>query len=211
MRTLRFAHGHIYSTAVSPFFGHSKPTKSGGIRGDIAISFSSDPDAALRLVDMAVGEVEAVQSIGPDLADVASVIEIEQRAYETGLHENTFWLDRILRGYQSRLYNGDLYASVKAQEDVRNKVIADLTPASVSSALQRLLPVPCQSRFTAVSLVPIAPFWRRLLSLPPKRSPGLTIESKVTLLATGVAVTAMVAWKTGLLSRASSPTGIASM
>ena len=36
--------------AVSAFLGGSKPSRFGNVRGDVAISFSCDPDLAWKLV-----------------------------------------------------------------------------------------------------------------------------------------------------------------
>jgi hypothetical protein len=40
----------IYTVSVSPYLGGSRPSRTGGLRGDIAVSFSCDPDAAWTLV-----------------------------------------------------------------------------------------------------------------------------------------------------------------
>lgn len=36
--------------AVSAFLGGSKPSRFGNVRGDVAVSFSCDPDVAWKLV-----------------------------------------------------------------------------------------------------------------------------------------------------------------
>lgn len=56
-------------------------------------------------------EILHLQEEGPSDQDVSTILEIEQRAHENGLQENYYWLDRILRSYQSRVYSGDLGAS----------------------------------------------------------------------------------------------------
>jgi hypothetical protein len=40
----------VYTVAVSAFLGGSKPSRFGNVRGDVAISFSCDPDVAWKLV-----------------------------------------------------------------------------------------------------------------------------------------------------------------
>jgi hypothetical protein len=40
----------IYTVSVSPYLGGSRPSRSGGLRGDFAVSFSCDPEAAWTLV-----------------------------------------------------------------------------------------------------------------------------------------------------------------
>jgi len=99
LRTLRFKHGHVYSVSVSPFFGHSRPTRQGPFLGDVAVSFSSDPNGTRQLVDMALEEAPSAAGRGPrKLPERGRGLEIEQRAFESGQRENAFWLDRILRG-----------------------------------------------------------------------------------------------------------------
>lgn len=179
MQVLRFKHSQVYSVSVTTFLGGSRPSRSGDLRGDIAISFSHDPGSTWKLVDLVMEEVQRLQDEGPAEDDCATVVELEKRAYETGLQENSFWLDRLLRAYQSRAFSGDLLASFKVQEEKRDAVMAAATAASMREALLRILPHPCTARYTAISLMPQAPLWRRLLSLPPKQRPGLTDESKV--------------------------------
>jgi hypothetical protein len=40
----------VYSVSVSAFVGGSKPSRFGNVRGDVAVSFSCDPDIAWKLV-----------------------------------------------------------------------------------------------------------------------------------------------------------------
>lgn len=40
----------MYSVSVSAFLGGSKPSRFGNVRGDVAVSFSCDPDIAWKLV-----------------------------------------------------------------------------------------------------------------------------------------------------------------
>eukprot|EP00850_Spirogloea_muscicola_P005254 SM000023S07710 [mRNA] locus=s23:983129:990756:- [translate_table: standard] len=179
MQVLRFKHGQVYSVAVSAFLGGSRPSREGSVRGDIAVSFSCDPQSAWKLVDLALEEIERLQEAGPTQEDVKTVLELEQRAYEVGQQENSFWLEKMLRAYQSRQYKGDLDASFQGQENKRSKVIGEAAERTMREALVRLLPKPARSQHTAVALMPLSPLWRRLLSLPPKPGPGLTTESKV--------------------------------
>ncbi|CAI5457717.1 unnamed protein product [Closterium sp. Yama58-4] len=182
MQLLRFKHGQIYTVSASSFLGGARPSRDGGVRGDLAVAFSCDPATAWSLVDLSVGEIERVQREGPEEEDVKTARELEQRAHEMGLQENSFWLDRVVRAYQTRLYDGNVDESFQALEDIRLRLISQLSADSVRAMLTQLLPVPCSKQYTAVSLVPTQPLWRRLLSLPPKQHPGLTSESKVSLL-----------------------------
>ena len=43
---------------------------TGNVRGDMAINFSCAPENAGRLVDLALDEVEALQSAGPSAKEV---------------------------------------------------------------------------------------------------------------------------------------------
>ncbi|KAH9623003.1 hypothetical protein KSS87_020828 [Heliosperma pusillum] len=156
MQVLRFKHGQIYSVGVSVFLGGNKPSRTGDVRGDISINFSCDPSASSTLVEMALDEISHLQVEGPSDQDVSTILEIEQRAHENGLQENFYWLDRILRSYQSRVYSGDLCASFQIQDEARLKVRQSLTPSTSKSALQRILPFPCKKKYTVVILMPQA-------------------------------------------------------
>ena len=46
------------------------PFDAGNIRGDMAVSFSCDPENAERLVDLALDEVESLQAAGPTQTEV---------------------------------------------------------------------------------------------------------------------------------------------
>ncbi|XP_010667309.2 zinc protease PQQL-like isoform X1 [Beta vulgaris subsp. vulgaris] len=156
MQVLRFKHGQIYSAGVSVFLGGNKPSRTGDVRGDISINFSCDPSMSSTLVDLALDEILHLQKEGPTDEDISSILEIEQRAHENGLQENYYWLDRILRSYQSRVYSGDLGSSFQIQDEARVKVRASLTPTATKSALQRILPLPCSKKYTVVILMPQA-------------------------------------------------------
>lgn len=93
LRKLRFESGGVYTCAVSPFFGCEAPSWRGPLRGDIAISFSCDPAAARRLSEMAMVEVEVLQSAGPDADEVATVLNLEARSHENEVQENGYWLE----------------------------------------------------------------------------------------------------------------------
>ncbi|CAI5494153.1 unnamed protein product [Closterium sp. Naga37s-1] len=195
MQLLRFKHGQIYTVAASSFLGGARPSRGGGVRGDLAVAFSCDPTTAWSLVDLSVAEIERVQREGPEESDVKTARELEQRAHEMGLQENSFWLDRVVRAYQTRLYDGNVDESFQALEDIRLRLISQLSADSVRAMLTQLLPVPCSKQYTAVSLVPTQPLWRRLLSLPPKQNPGLTSESKALLAVLAAAAIGVALWR----------------
>ncbi|CAI9100506.1 OLC1v1037622C1 [Oldenlandia corymbosa var. corymbosa] len=165
LQVLRFKHGQIYSVGVSVFLGGNKPSKVGNVRGDISINFSCDPEISSTLVNLALDEVSRLQEEGPSNDDVSTILEIEQRAHENGLQENLYWLDRILRSYQSRLYSGDVGTSFQVQDEERSKVREKLTPLTAQLALQRILPFPCMKQYTVVILMPQASRLKRLKAL----------------------------------------------
>ncbi|XP_019051662.1 PREDICTED: zinc protease PQQL-like isoform X2 [Nelumbo nucifera] len=154
MQVLRFKHGQIYSAGVTVFLGGNKPSKTEDVRGDISINFSCDPDISRMLVDLALDEIFCLQEEGPSEQDVLTILEIEQRAHENGLQENYYWLDRILRCYQSRAYSGDVSASFEVQDQGRTKVRKSLEPSTAQLALQRILPYPCRKQYSVVILMP---------------------------------------------------------
>ncbi|XP_057501737.1 zinc protease PQQL-like isoform X2 [Actinidia eriantha] len=164
LQVLRFKHGQIYSAGVSVFLGGNKPSRIGNVRGDISVNFSCDPDISTRLVDLALDEILRLQEDGPSDEDVSTILEIEQRAHENGLQENYYWLDKILRSYQSRIYSGDVGTSFEVQDESRSKVKKSLTPLTAQSALQRILPFPCKKQYTAVILMPQASHFKLLRS-----------------------------------------------
>ncbi|KAK4483651.1 hypothetical protein RD792_010852 [Penstemon davidsonii] len=165
VQVLRFKHGQIYSAGVSAFLGGNKPSRVGNIRGDISVNFSCDPDISSILVNLALDEILRLQEEGPSNDDVSAILEIEQRAHENGLQENYYWLERILRSYQSRIYSGDVGASFKVQDEGRTSVRNMLTPLTVQSALQRIIPFPCKKQYTVVILMPQSSRFKLLRSL----------------------------------------------
>ncbi|CAL9145042.1 unnamed protein product [Musa hybrid cultivar] len=195
MQVLRFKHGQIYSVNVSVFLGGNKPSRTGDVRGDISVYFSCDPDISSRLVDLALEEILYLQDQGPSDQDVSTVLEIEQRAHENGLQENYYWLDRILRSYQSRAYFGDVSDSFKIQDEGRTKVRKDLTPLTMQLALQRILPFPCKKQYTVVILMPQISHLSFLKSLILLSSDGFTRNVKILVGAAGAVVLAVSLWR----------------
>ncbi|KAK1264477.1 hypothetical protein QJS04_geneDACA018123 [Acorus gramineus] len=195
MQTLRFKHGQIYSVGVSVFLGGNKPSRTEDVRGDISINFSCDPDISRKLVDLALEEIMFLQEQGPSERDVSTILEIEQRAHENGLQENYYWLDRILRSYQSRAYLGDPSTSFKAQDEGRIKVRDSLTPLTVQLALQRILPFPCRKQYTVVILMPYLSRLKLLKSFFKLRSNGFSLDAKKMVGAAGALVLAWSFWR----------------
>ncbi|XP_051150426.1 zinc protease PQQL-like isoform X2 [Andrographis paniculata] len=189
LQVLRFKHGQIYSAGVSVFLGGNKPSRVGNIRGDISVNFSCDPEISSTLVNLALDEILRLQEEGPSDDDVSTILEIEQRAHENGLQENYYWLERILRSYQSRIYSGDVGATFKIQDEGRNGVRNTLTPATAQLALQRIIPFPCKKQYTVVILMPQSSCLKRLRSFINTRDP------KILVGVAGSAILGFTLWK----------------
>ncbi|KAK3250341.1 hypothetical protein CYMTET_40280 [Cymbomonas tetramitiformis] len=161
LQLLRFKFGEVYTVQVSVFFGVEAPSRVGSVRGDVTISFSCDPSSAERLRELALDELEKLQQSGPSEHQLATALELEQRAYEVGLQENSHWLERILSAYQSRRFAGDLDRSHTTRNRVRDEVLKAATPDEIRQAFCRIFPYPCRSRYAAVTLLPLHPWYRR--------------------------------------------------
>lgn len=195
LQVLRFKHGQIYSAGVSVFLGGNKPSRVDNVRGDISVNFSCDPDISTTLVDLALEEILRLQEEGPTDEDVLTILEIEQRAHENGLQENYYWLDRILRSYQSRIYFGDVGTSFEVQEEGRSKVRKTLTPSTAQLALRRILPFPCKKQYTVVILMPQRSCFKKLklfiLSAPNRYSR----DAKILAGMAGLTVLVLGLWR----------------
>lgn len=195
LQVLRFKHGQIYSVGVSVFLGGNKPSRVGIIRGDISVNFSCDPDISSTLVDLALDEILHLQEEGPSYDDVSTILEIEQRAHENGLQENFYWLDRILRSYQSRIYSGDVGASFEVQDEGRTRVRERLTPLTALLALRRIIPFPCKKQYTVVILMPQASRFERLKSWIHTARSHCGSDAKFLAGVAGLAVLGLSLWR----------------
>ncbi|KAJ7973741.1 zinc protease PQQL-like [Quillaja saponaria] len=195
MQVLRFKHGQIYSAGVSAFLGGNKPSRTGDVRGDISINFSCDPEISSKLVYLALEEILHLQVEGPSEQDVSSILEIEQRAHENGLQENYYWLDRILRSYQSRIYSGDVGTSFEIQDEGRSKVRTSLTPSTAQLRLQRILPFPCRKQYTVVILMPKKSPFQLLRSVFQSTRTDYGTDAKILAGIAGMAVLALSLWR----------------
>ncbi|XP_062148705.1 zinc protease PQQL-like isoform X1 [Alnus glutinosa] len=195
MHVLRFKHGQIYSVVVSVFLGGNKPSRTGNVRGDISINFSCDPAISSKLADLALDEILRLQEEGPSDEDVSSILEIEQRAQENGLQENYYWLDRILRSYQSRIYAGDVSTSFEIIDEGRSKVRSTLTPLTAQLALQRILPHPCTRQYTVVILMPQTSRFKLLKSFFRSSQIGYRSDAKILAGIAGFTVVALTLWR----------------
>ncbi|KAF4371416.1 hypothetical protein F8388_001944 [Cannabis sativa] len=194
-QVLRFKHGQIYAAGVSVFLGGNKPSRTGDVRGDISINFSCDPEISSNLVDLALDEILRLQEEGPSDQDVSTVLEIEQRAHENGLQENYYWLDRILRSYQSRVYSGDLGSTFEIQDEGRSKVRKALTPSTAQLALQRIIPFPCKKQYTAVILMPQKSRLRQITSFFQSQQITRGRDAKILAGLAGLTLLAFSLWR----------------
>ena len=103
LKLLRFRFGDVYSVTVNPYYGMEAPSATPPLHGDCAVSFSCDPDAAWRLVELALDELAVLQAHGPSAEDCTTAVELERRAFELSQAENSCWLERLLAPYQVRL------------------------------------------------------------------------------------------------------------
>lgn len=195
LQVLRFKHGQIYSAGVSVFLGGNKPSRVGNVRGDISVNFSCDPDISSTLVDLAVDEILHLQEEGPSDEDISTILEIEQRAHENGQQENYYWLDRILRSYQSRIYSGDVGSTFEVQDEGRSIVREALTPLTAQLALQRILPFPCKKQYTVVILMPQASRFEILKSVLPSLQCHYSRDAKVLAGIAGLTVLVLSLWR----------------
>ncbi|XP_065849756.1 zinc protease PQQL-like isoform X2 [Euphorbia lathyris] len=195
MQVLRFKHGQIYSVGVSVFLGGNKPSRTGDLRGDISINFSCDPGISSKLVDISLEEVLRLQEEGPSDQDVLTVLEIEQRAHENGLQENFYWLERIVRSYQSRIYDGDLGTAFEIQDEGRSSVRQCLTTSTVQSTLQRILPNPCKKQYTAVILMPRTSRFQLLRSFFQSTHTSYIRDAKVIASIAGLTLLGLTFWR----------------
>ncbi|KAK9820030.1 hypothetical protein WJX72_005269 [[Myrmecia] bisecta] len=164
MQVLRFRYGEVYTVQIAPFFGAEAPSRTGSVRGDVGISFSCDPATAHRLIEMALDELERLQAEGPTEDEVKTIITLEQRSFETQVHENSYWHEMMCSSYQSRTFQReqDLDAVYTKRITARKQVIAAMTPATMQAALCRLFPNPCRTLYTAITLLPQPPLHRRV-------------------------------------------------
>lgn len=195
MQVLRFKHGQIYSAGVSVFLGGNKPSRTGDVRGDISINFSCDPEISSKLVDIALDEILRLQEEGPSNDDISAILEIEQRAHENGLQENYYWLERILRSYQSRVYSGDMGASFMMQDEGRARLRESLTPSAAQSALRRILPYPCKKQYTAVILMPRKSWFKLLRSFFQSSPTNYVRNAKILAGIAGLTILGLSFWR----------------
>ena len=123
LKLLRFRFGDVYSVTVNPYYGMEAPSATPPLHGDCAVSFSCDPDAAWRLVELALDELAVLQADGPSAEDCTTAVELERRAFELSQAENSYWLERLLAPYQVRLFG--LRSALLSSSSARLSSLAD--------------------------------------------------------------------------------------
>jgi zinc protease len=60
------------------------------------IGFGTSPERLDELVAAVFEEIDSLQTVGPSQQDIDKVKEIQRRAYETDLRQNSFWLGQLV-------------------------------------------------------------------------------------------------------------------
>ena len=116
--------GGTYGVSVSA--GYSKiPLQE----YSISISFGSAPERADALVQVALEEIDALKTNGPDERDVANIREILLREHESNSRQNGFFLREIAARYE----HGEDLADLFALPDLYRKI----TGADVQAAARQ--------------------------------------------------------------------------
>lgn len=173
---LRFKFGEIYTCAASTSFAYQDPQARGPyFRGDIMINFSCDPIAGHRLAQLAMEDVGAMQREGPTAEEVTTAVELETRALEVRVQENSYWREYFEALHNSRLsplMEGDLDQLYQVSERTRKELMDGLTPEMVRAHLLRC--VNLKNRVVVV-LRPQRPLWQRLLLPSPTTAEGWAV------------------------------------
>jgi predicted Zn-dependent peptidase len=139
LKKMRFQFGDVYSVSVSPYYGLEAPSSPPPLRGDCAVSFSCDPDAAWRLVELALEELALLQADGPAPEDCATAAELDRRAFELSQAENSFWLERMVAGYQARACCARCVRAVRAACVLPSACVRSVSQVSLSVCARRVL------------------------------------------------------------------------
>lgn len=180
---LRFKFGEIYTCAASTSFAFEDPQARGKkFRGDVMINFSCDPNAGARLAQLALEDIKSLIEKGPSVEEIATAVEVEQRALEVREQENGYWRDYYEAVHNSRLsslLDGDLDALYLLSEKTRRELMRNLTPAMIQEHLKKCLDV---RHRVVVVLKPQRPMWRRLILPDPTTIEGLGVIASVGVL-----------------------------
>lgn len=66
---------------------------------NLIIDFGSDPQRAGELTAIVFAEIEALKQQGPTAAELEDVRQSFQRAFETSVEQNAFWLSQLVQAY----------------------------------------------------------------------------------------------------------------
>jgi len=90
------------------------------------------------------------------------------------------WQSAFLFYGEHHIWNvAPLFFFVQFQEEGRIKVRDALTPQTMQSALQRVIPFPCRNQYTVVILMPKSSCWASVKSMLSWSSNGVSRDAKV--------------------------------
>ncbi|KAK9797738.1 hypothetical protein WJX73_003633 [Symbiochloris irregularis] len=170
---MRFEAGKVYTVSVTVNFGHEPAhVRRQQRHGELSITFGCDPDAVDVLTEMALAEVQRLQEEGPLQEELDTLLTLEQLEHEASQEENAYWHNQMFSLYGGAAFAElqDLDASYQLLMDARAHVRKACTPEALQDAFQTLLPYPCRSRYTALSLVPAQPFFLSVLPTTPRKA-----------------------------------------
>nr|GEW27730.1 zinc protease PQQL-like isoform X1 [Tanacetum cinerariifolium] len=151
---LRFELGEIYECDVIVNAATNMSSNVGNFCGHLTVEFSCHPKVTQSLVDATLKEIKRLQDEGPLIEELKAALEIDRRESETDVQKNGWWLERILKCYQSRIYSGDVGVSFDTGQNNDSTFIDNLTPEAAQTALQKIIPFPCTERYTIITLMP---------------------------------------------------------
>ncbi|EKX39800.1 hypothetical protein GUITHDRAFT_143191 [Guillardia theta CCMP2712] len=155
---LRFQRGVVYNVLASADFSSSHPSHSQPLHGLAGISWTCQPHHISTLAGVILRELEQLKAEGPTGEEVATRLEITRREFETSSKHNSWWVERMVSGYGSKSYKGNLGLCLQELEDVRQEVLSSLSPELLRQVFCRRFPD--LERRTFVSL---RPSWSTML------------------------------------------------
>ena len=116
----------------------------------LSMTLPCGPENVDKVIAAAMGEIQKLQDVGPEAADLDKVKKNWLIGHRKALRENGYWLDKL---HQSELYGRDLAKVLSYEKDV-----AALTPADVQAVAKRYLR---QDNYVQVVLLPSGPVIKR--------------------------------------------------
>jgi len=141
---LREDKGGTYGVGVSGY-GTSIPYQN----YSVSLEFGSSPDRVEELVGAAFAVIDSVKRAGPTAEEMAKIKETFLRTHETGLRENTSWLN-WMRDHDED--GRDQHATLQYPS-----MVQQLTADQVRDAARRYLDMKQYARFTLLPETPAKP------------------------------------------------------